>query len=250
MEKIKILVTGFPHTGTSILKSKFGECTNLHEVGSEQPFVYPNDIHHSTDKEFILVKNPILPIDIRAGGVRFTRHKDSRYYDYTIIFVIRNPWNVFTSIIKDGADPLNKLEPNGGPQYHIKVQEYMVAAEFFLESQKNKYPNIHTIRYEDFFPNDYQKFRELLDTIGLQYTDDIFINRTKNYIHASGINYDSIDANNISYGKNRLELRTWQINQPFQNMNGEVDIPDELSDILENSPIIKQLGYTDPRKIK
>jgi hypothetical protein len=33
-------------------------------------------------------------------------------------------------------------------------------------------------------------------------------------------------------------------------MNGDVDIPDELSDILENSPIIKQLGYTDPRKIK
>jgi hypothetical protein len=46
------------------------------------------------------------------------------------------------------------------------------------------------------------------------------------------------------------EVRVWQINQPFQNMNGEVDIPDELSDILENSPIIKQLGYTDPRKIK
>jgi hypothetical protein len=45
-----------------------------------------------------------------------------------------------------------------------------------------------------------------------------------------------------------LELRTWQINQPFQNMNGDVNIPDELSDILENSPIIKQLGYTDPRK--
>ena len=250
MQKTKILVTGFPHTGTSILKSKFGECSNLHEVVIEQPFVYPQDIHNSVDNQFILVKNPILPIDIRAGGVPFTRHIDSRYYDYSIIFVIRNPWNVFTSIIKDGGNPLNNLEPNQGPQYHIKVQEYMVAAEFFLQSIENNYPNIHAIKYEDFFPNNYLKFRELLDTIGLEYTDDIFINRTKNYIHMPGINYDSIDANNISYGKNRLELRTWQINQPFQNMNGEVDIPDELSDILENSPIIKQLGYTDPRKIK
>jgi hypothetical protein len=250
LQKTKILVTGFPHTGTSILKSKFGECSNLHEVVIEQPFVYPQDIHNSVDNQFILVKNPILPIDIRAGGVPFTRHIDSRYYDYSIIFVIRNPWNVFTSIIKDGGNPLNNLEPNQGPQYHIKVQEYMVAAEFFLQSIENNYPNIHAIKYEDFFPNNYLKFRELLDTIGLEYTDDIFINRTKNYIHMPGINYDSIDANNISYGKNRLELRTWQINQPFQNMNGEVDIPDELSDILENSPIIKQLGYTDPRKIK
>jgi hypothetical protein len=33
-------------------------------------------------------------------------------------------------------------------------------------------------------------------------------------------------------------------------MNGDVDIPDELSGILENSEIIKKLGYTDPRKIK
>jgi hypothetical protein len=64
------------------------------------------------------------------------------------------------------------------------------------------------------------------------------------------VNYDNIDSTNVSYNKNRLEFRTWQINQPFQNMNGEVNIPDELSDILENSPIIKQLGYTDPRKIK
>jgi hypothetical protein len=250
LKKTKILVTGFPHTGTSILKSKFGECSNLYEVVIEQPFVYPQDIHNSADNQYILVKNPILPIDIRAGGVPFTRHIDSRYYDYSIIFVIRNPWNVFTSIIKDGGNPLNNLEPNQGPQYHIKVQEYMVAAEFFLQSIENNYPNIHAIKYEDFFPNNYLKFRELLNTIGLEYTDDIFINRTKNYIHMPGINYDSIDANNISYGKNRLELRTWQINQPFQNMNGEVNIPDELSDILENSPIIKQLGYTDPRKIK
>jgi hypothetical protein len=60
----------------------------------------------------------------------------------------------------------------------------------------------------------------------------------------------NINEPNLDYKKNKFEYRTWQINQPFQNMNGDVDIPDELSDILENSPIIKQLGYTDPRKIK
>ena len=247
MQKTKILVTGFPHTGTSILKAKFGECSNLHEVVIEQPFVYPQDIHNSADNQFILVKNPILPIDIRAGGVAFTRYKDSNYYDYTIIFVIRNPWNVFTSIIKDGSDPLNKLEPNNGPQYHIKVQEYMVAAEFFLESQKNKYPNIHTIRYEDFFPNNYEKLRNLFDEIGLEYAEDIFCNRSKDYIHWRNIDYNNIDKNNVSYEKNRYEYRTWQINQPFQNMNSEVIVPDELSDILKNSNIIQELGYSDPR---
>jgi hypothetical protein len=247
LEKIKILVTGFPHTGTSILKSKFGECSNLHEVEIEQPFVYPQDIHNSQDKKFIIVKNPILPIDIRAGGVPFTRYVASNYYDYTIIFVIRNPWNVFTSIIKDGGNPLNNLEPNQGPQYHIKVQEYMVAAEFFLQSIENNYPNIHAIKYEDFFPNDFQKLRELMDTIGLDYTNDIFTSRSKNYKHVPHIDYKNIESNEVSYQKNRLELRTWQINQPFQNMNSEVNIPEELNKILSESEIVKKLGYSDPR---
>ena len=38
----KILVTGFPHTGTSILKSKFGECGNLYESPYEW-FTITND---------------------------------------------------------------------------------------------------------------------------------------------------------------------------------------------------------------
>ena len=49
----KILVTGFPHTGTSILKSKLGECTNLYECPYEQYNITPNNIKESGDKEFI-----------------------------------------------------------------------------------------------------------------------------------------------------------------------------------------------------
>jgi len=98
------------------------------------------------------------------------------------------------------------------------------------------------------FPNDFEKFKKVLNNLGLEYTNDIFTSKSKNYIHSRDVDYSNIDKSDVSYTKDRLEYRTWQINQPFQNMNGEVDIPDELSDILENSPIIKQLGYTDPRK--
>ena len=37
----------------------------------------------------------------------------------------------------------------------------------------------------------------------------------------------------------------WQINQPFKNMNGEVNLPDEFSDMLEKSNFVKLLGYSD-----
>ena len=246
MNKKKILITGFPHTGTSILKSKLGECSNLYECPFEGFVITYEDIARAGDNEFVLKKTPIIPIEIRANTLARTK-VGFEYGDYIIIFVTRNPWNVFTSIIKDGANPLNKLQPNEGPQYFIKVDEYLAAAKFFIEARDGNYKDIYSIRYEDFFPNNFEKLKELIDVIGLEYTNDIFTNRSKNYIHTSNINYDDIDPTDISYNKNRLKLRTWQINQPFQNMNGDVDIPDELSDILKNSNIIQELGYSDPR---
>jgi hypothetical protein len=251
LNKKKILITGFPHTGTSILKSKIGECANVFEWPYEAPIVNHNMLNAAGDAEFILVKYPMLPIEIRANHLlKVTR--DSIYQDYIIIFVNRNPWNVFTSVIKSGVNPLNGLPPNSGnPAYHGKWEEYEAASIHFLDAQtKELYPNLYSIKYEDFFVNDYEKLRVLFDEIGFKYDSDIFYNRSKDYIHWNGTEYENIDEANVSYETNRYEYRTWQINQPFQNMNGEVDIPDELSDILENSPIITQLGYTDPRKIK
>ena len=249
MNKKKILITGFPHTGTSILKSKIGECINVFEWPYESPIVNHQHIQASGDSQFVLVKYPMLPIEIRANHLLRVA-SDSIYSDYIIIFVIRNPWNVYTSVIKSGGNPLNNLEPNSGNNdYYFKVHEYEVAAKHFLDSQnKELYPNMYSIKYEDFFTNDYEKLRKLFDEIGIQYTEELFYNRSKDYIHWQGKDYNEIDTTNVSYEKDRFEYRTWQINQPFENMNGDVNIPDELSDILENSPIIQQLGYTDPRK--
>ena len=247
MKKTKILVTGFPHSGTSILKSKLGECSNLHEVPFETAFVRPEDMHYSGDKENILIKYPMLPIDIRAGGIAYTRHPDSRYYEYTIIMVIRNPWNVYTGMIKAGSNPMNNLTVDGGnSEYHSKVEEYEVAAELFRQARDNNYPNIYAIRYEDFFPNNFEKLRELMDKLNLQYTEELFTNRTKDYIHWPGKEYANI-KDGEDYQSDRYAYRTWQINQPFQNMNSVVNIPEELNKILSESEIIKKLGYSDPR---
>jgi hypothetical protein len=39
----------------------------------------------------------------------------------------------------------------------------------------------------------------------------------------------------------------WQINQPFKNMNADIILPDDFSELLSNSPSIQKLGYSDPR---
>ena len=247
MKRKKILITGYPHTGTSILKSKLGECKNLYECPYEHHLVQHQYLEAASNKDFVLVKYPILPIEIRANGVRYLRYKGSIYEDYIVIFVTRNPYNLYTSIIKAGSDPLNKIDSHLNAEYHSKVTEYLASAELFKEARDGNYEDVYTIRYEDFFPNNYEKLRELMDKIGLEYNDDIFNTKTKDYIHWQNINYSNIDISNVDYKKDRWEYRTWQINQPFQNMNSDVNIPDELADILKNSNIIQELGYSDPR---
>jgi hypothetical protein len=208
LNKKKILITGFPHTGTSILKSKFGECKNVYEVANECDFITPSHIYDSRDVEYVLIKSPIIPINIRANDVRKIRLDDSVYKDYIIIFVTRNPYNVFTSIIKSGQDPLTKCDVYLDSKYHFRISEYIASLQIIKNIKTHNIPNTYSIKYEDFFDNDGKAIKDI-----------------------------------------RLAYRTWQINQPFQNMNSEVIIPDELSDILKNSNIIQEFGYSDPRTI-
>ncbi len=249
MSTQKILITGFPHTGTSILKSKMGECKNLYEIPKEYFNVLANDLYLAKDKKFVLVKSPVIPIEIRANNLEYLINSKKEYSDYILIFVIRNPWNVFNSVIKAGYNPLTKNGPNSTFDYHMSIGEYEAAGKIFLDAKQKNYPNVYTIKYEDFFLNDFANLKNIFNSIGLEYDTNIFYQKSKDYIHVPGFNINNIKQS-PTYKDGQIVLRTWQINQPFQNMNGEVDIPDELSNILENSLIIKQLGYTDPRKIK
>lgn len=249
MEKKKILITGFPHTGTSILKSKIGECEDVYEHPFEYYEILPSHVSQSGDKKFIVMKTPVLPVEFRIDGPKkISSNPKNKYHNYTSIITLRNPWNVFTSIIKRGFDPLLKLDNSHWQkvEYFVTVYEYMAAAEKFLEAKNGNFQNIFAIKYEDFFDNDFKNLKYIFDNIGLKYNDEIFHKRTKDYIHWPNVQYSDVKEKPDVYDMDG-KFRTWQINQPFENMNSEVDIPEELNKILSESPIIKELGYTDPR---
>jgi len=243
----KILITGYPHTGTTILKSKFGECKNVYEVIDEVFELNQSYLNNCDNKEFVLIKTPIIPMEIRVRGVEYLTLNDpaSIYKDYYIIFVTRNPWNLFTSVIKVGDDPLSGETWHLSPKYGFTVEEYFASSKLFLEARNNNFPKIYTIKYEEFFTNDGKAIKDIMDDIGLEYDSNILESKTKEYRFKSAISLDSVG--DIPIESDRVKMRTWQINQPFQNMNSEVNIPDELSNILKNSNIIQELGYSDPR---
>ena len=240
MSPQRILVTGFPHCGTTILRAKIGDCKDVYDFVGESS--EPQNYSDNLKNKWYVWKSPFLHTQFRNHT--FAIKKDIWLKDDIIIPIIRNPWNVFTSLYRRGIDnnEFNILDNRQGhsPSYYIN------AAHVILDAFEKKYDKVYPIKYEDMFDNDFEKLREIFDSIGLEYDESLFYSRTKVYQHHSIPFIENYDISQ-PYGGG---IRTWQINQQFQNMNDGVDIPDELSDILENSPIIKQLGYTDPRKTK
>lgn len=248
MHKKKILITGYPFSGTTILKSKFGESNNVYEIVDEGFEIRQHHMGWSGDKEFVLIKTPVMPLEIRVHGVRFltTNHPESIYKDYSIVFIQRNPWNVFSSTIKAGFDPFAIIPNHHQVEHHFTINEYFVSVERFLEAKNGKFPNIYAIRYEDLFVDNYKQIKDIMDSIGLDYNSEIFDTKTKDYQFRTDLDVNTINEKPETYELGKV--RTWQINQPFRNMNtNDINIPDELDKLLKESPLVREMGYTDPR---
>lgn len=199
--KNKILITGYPHTGTSILKSKLGECSNVFEIVDEAFEISNIHLLNSGNKEFVLIKTPIIPLEIRVHGVEFLtkNHPESIYKDYHIIFITRNPWNIFTSVIKAGNDPLSHETWHLSPKYAFTIEEYFVSVQRHLEAKNGNFPKIYTIKYEELFENNFKKIKSIMQDIGLSFDENIFETKTKEYKFKSGVN--SIHTKPESYNK-------------------------------------------------
>ena len=235
MKTIKrILVTGFPHTGTSILKSKLGEAHNVYEQINEGIFPENTEINNylQSDKEFFLWKDPVLRGNIVSGG--FSQKHTTPYKDDVIVMILRNPYYVFTSQIKRGLNPFTS--------YEHTYKDYIRAAQIFLDAKQNNYANVYCIKYEDLFQNDFFQIKSIMNKIGLVYDDDVFIKKTKVYTMSKTA---KLLDEQPPHGT--AEYRIWQMNKSFENFNSnsKIEIPSELQNILKNSDEITKLGYND-----
>ena len=217
---MKILICGFPHCGTSILKSVLGHTESIYEHPYETT-KFPT-LREAKGKH-ILIKFP------------FTYESFFKDTSCIKIFIIRSPYYVFSS--------LNKRFNYNIPKNH-SIEQYEKTAKLFLE--KSKDPKTFCIKYEDLFSNDYAAIRNILNSLRIPYSENIFDNEDRDNKILSGIQYDKIKTKpkNSCHGK----YRTYQINQKFENMNdtSKIDLTDRQITTLGESSIIKQLGYKHP----
>mgnify|MGYP000539344537 FL=1 len=226
----KIFVTGFPHTGTTIVTEKIHECNGIYKQNIETMDLVENP----KNSEGVVWKFPALPPSLKNGG--FIDTANTLYSDVDIIFLIRNPYYVFSSMERAGVNPFTFTNHT--------IYDYLKTAERFLQAVQSNYPKVHPIRYEDLFEDDSKNLKNIFDKIGLTYND--LEGKTKDYLHQW---VGKVPKEKPSE-TNRELFRTWQINQKFKNMNDptKVNLSTELEKILDESFLVKVLGYENPKK--
>lgn len=207
----KIIVFGFPHSGTSILKSIIGHIDNVEEIINET-----NIITKETTKKYILCKYPYTIDEFFSKA----------YSDYIKIFIIRHPFHVFSSINKRFNYKIN-------PKQRHSIKAYNKMLNKFIYYKNHPMTNLYIIRYEGLFPNNFQKLKEIFNQIGFTYTDKIFDNTKYDNKIINGVQTPNYKPPNIEH-----ELyRTWQINQPFANNND----PNKIDLMPEQEKEIKSI---------
>lgn len=214
----KILIFGFAHSGTTILKSIIGHIDDVQEIYPEQKIIKPEQL--KTDKEYIVCKWPqVLPIFLEPS-----------YQDYIKIFIIRDPRWVFSSLNRRGNQKMLS---------RYSLQAYSRNCQLFYQFRdSSKISNLYTIRYEDMFDNNFSSLQQILDSIGLSYDNTIFDNRLfKNICNHKDPN---IPKEKPDEKKKHGLFRKWQINQPIMNMNEpqKIDLTEEQRQQILSSQTI------------
>jgi hypothetical protein len=229
----KIIIFGFPHCGTTILRSIIGHIDNVYEHPFETNKITDEIIKEAYSRidivDAIIIKDPFI------RDYYFT----SDYDDYIKIFLIRNPYHVFSSLNK-------RFKSYKIPSNHSINEWEKVACKFISMRDRiiksRDYDNFYCIRYEDLFKNNFKSICNILDNIGLRYDYTIFNNIDRD--NRAG-HFEIRYIRGKPPNKNHDSYRTWQINQPFQNMNtpDKIDLTDIQIKTLESSIIAKKLKY-------
>jgi hypothetical protein len=220
----KIVIFGFPHTGTTILKCILGHIDKVFEINDETRNIEDNNADY-INYNFVLCKWPFL---INENDLL------TNYSDYIKIFIIRNPLYVFSSLNRRFKS--NKLNGNHSIDTYINT-----VAQFNNLTKTKNIDNLFLIKYEDIFENNYKNIKYIFNEIGLNYNDEIFDN--SKYINKVQSGSHLTIPPHMPSDDNHIEYRLFQINKEFKNNNDDdkINLTTEQYQILKLK--IKKINY-------
>ena len=211
----KIIINGFPHCGTTILRRIIGDHPDVLDIEKE---CYDYDVapvyemtHPSTTH--LVCKFVGLPIQLYS-------------YDVARIWLIKNPWDVFGSFVRRFGQDWKKI-------HHHQLKDYLQYCERWTTEMLDGHEM--TLRYEDLMAGG--GTYEILGKIGLPMIQEV--NRKAGVGSRAPIPHTE-PGRHMS-----LDFRTWQINQPIKDMTYESApwCPLEILKTLGDYPIIQDAGY-------
>lgn len=251
----KILIIGFPHSGTTVLRAKMGDCENSIELTTESDYVDAVMATNIPDQSIIakttnIVTNRAIKQFFEPDGL--APEDNTFYHDYHIVSIIKNPYEIFGSISRRfEGEKLNNID--------TKVHGFSTFerfAQFWLKYRDGSEPRYHCIKYEELFDNNFSCLKNLFSKIGLEYKENIFKEKQGHYAlqDVSMLQAKNIEESYIKNDKRPLDsdnsvYRAWQVNQKFQPMTkpeSYKDIPSELLQRIKDSETVKELGYLPP----
>tara|TARA_Y100000004_G_scaffold193605_1_gene256449 strand:+ start:518 stop:1183 length:666 start_codon:yes stop_codon:yes gene_type:complete len=218
----KIVVMGFPHSGTTILRKLIGNSPEVHDVQLETVHI-PNI---NIKEENVVIKFTTTDIDKYLGN----------YTDFKVVTIIKSPFDVFGSINRrfNGQDPENHTIPNW--------DKY---AKGFIKYREKPVDNMYTVRYEDLFANSYEEVQNIYKFLDLEFNEDIITTKRDVHISPSCVHIPLEEPKNCRNGIPHGQYRTWQTNQPFKNKTGESRkyLSDRQEEIISSLETTRKLNY-------
>jgi len=225
----RILVTGYPHSGTTIVRKIIGNHPQMLDIQKETRTIDPADVRKAKQlsKVGVVIKEPFL---LRLG--KNVRQIKEKYKGYKVIMMMRDPTDIVCS--------MNMRFNNDIPTNH-NFEQWQRYAEIYLDSISDF---AFKLRYEEMFENDYAKLKELFVWLGLEWSDSVIdVNEDRKTQHNRGIMpRENKDVPPRNHSDN---FRTWQINQKIVPMiNKNLDKLDEKNKSkIKSCELVRKLGY-------
>ena len=227
MEEKKVMVTGFPHCGTTILQSIISHSNDVYNFTKETAIFTKEFIDRcrSSKKKIALIKYPFFNLKYISEGKN----------DF-VVFIIRNPLFVFSS--------LNKRFNFKIPKNH-DIERYIDTYKSWLKLKKEKCRKTRhiCIKYEELFIDDYKVIKNIFKELDITFEDKLLDNKL--YKNCSNLN------GNIPLKEPRRiyhdQFRSWQINQNLQNFNdvSSLYLTQTQIDTFKNYSKLLEIEYPD-----
>lgn len=183
------------------------------------------------NKTIILLRLPQVKMEFLQPSEEYSSSNN-----FIKIFIIRNPYYAIASRInRSGGIYENVAETH-------KIEALAQTHELFYQCiQKRewneKVNKIYCLQYEDLFLNNHDCIRHILDCEEIPYTNDIFHPNQNEIINLfpKFAQYENLNPKEPPPETQHEAYRTWQLNQPFQNMNDTKK--------LSSYSVFEKLGY-------